>query len=45
MLWFHMTCTNLTDDQFYQLSGTDIICNWECPACRDPELNDLNTVK
>ena len=36
MLWFHVVCTNLTDDQFCQLSSADVI--WECPACRDPEL-------
>ena len=42
MLWFHVACANLTDDQFCQLSSADVI--WECPVCRDPELPDLNSV-
>ena len=41
MCWFHARCVNLTESEYERLSESE--CIWECPACRDPELPDLNS--
>ena len=42
MLWFHVECTSLPDEHFYELIESNPI--WECQACKDPELPELNSV-
>ena len=42
MLWFHVECTNLSDERFHELIESETM--WECQACRDPELPELNSV-
>ena len=42
MRWFHAKCVKLTDQEYEQLAKSETI--WECPACRSPDLPDLNTI-
>ena len=42
MLWFHLECTSLSDKRFHELIESETI--WECQACKDPELPELNSV-
>ena len=42
MLWFHIERINISDEEFIELSESESI--WECLACRNSELPDLNTI-
>ena len=42
MMWFHISCVNITEEQYYQLAKSKTI--WECSSCRDCDLPALNSV-